>query len=227
MSEHLGESVLAFVTDQMEPGARAAAALHLECCASCLDEVRRVQSAVRALGSWPRQPQLPAAAEQAVLASFGRWTRPSAAGPVRVPRLAALRAAATLILVLAGGAAGYALGFSRSRRAEPVAQAPGPLFLLLLEEQVWPDATRPRTGYIEWARTLREADRLDSAEKLTDEPGWRVDSEGRVTRPESGVRPPNVSGWFLVRAESYEAAIDLAKRGPHLRFGSVLVRQVE
>jgi hypothetical protein len=36
-----------------------------------------------------------------------------------------------------------------------------------------------------------------------------------------------VSGWYVVRARSYEEAIGWARRGPHLAYGSVLVREIE
>jgi hypothetical protein len=69
--------------------------------------------------------------------------------------------------------------------------------------------------------------RFVGAQKLTDEPGYRVQSNGRAVRPERSPRPPNVSGWYIVRARSYEEAIDWARRGPHLAYGSVLVREIE
>jgi hypothetical protein len=69
--------------------------------------------------------------------------------------------------------------------------------------------------------------RFGGAEKLTEEPGFRVDSTGRVERPLASNRPPNVSGWYVVRASSYEDAIAWARRGPHLAYGSVLVREIE
>jgi hypothetical protein len=228
MSEHLGARVVAFVANELEGGARAAAAQHLEGCAECRAEVRRVQAALAALAEWRDPPPLPAPLQQALLTSFAEQTQDSVVRPASVPRAVMVRAAATVVLALVCGLAGYALGRTRGSRPEMITQAPTmPLFMLLLEEQTWPDPTRPRSGYVEWAARLREADRLDRAEKLTDEQGWRIDSQGRVTRPAAGTRPPNVSGWFLVHAENYEAAINLARQGPHLRFGSVLVRQIE
>jgi hypothetical protein len=68
---------------------------------------------------------------------------------------------------------------------------------------------------------------LAGGRKLTDESGWRVNQDGTITRPELGPCSKNVSGWFLVRATNYDEAIDWVRRGPHLRYGGVLVRQVE
>jgi len=225
MSDHLGERVLAFVEGTLDAEGGSAALRHVERCAECRAEVRRVRAALAALAAWPAAPALPHAVQQSLLARYENTVMPRVQ-PAKFPR-AVLQAAATVVLALLCGAAGYALGAARPAAPDAAAPASMPLFMLLLEEHTWPDPSRPRSGYMEWAQSLRAESRLDRGEKLTDEPGWRIDSAGNVTRPAEGTRPTNVSGWFLVRAASYEAAIDLVRQGPHLRYGSVLVRQIE
>jgi hypothetical protein len=102
------------------------------------------------------------------------------------------------------------------------------LFALLLEEPAWPPPEPiARAGYREWLLALTAARSSGGGRKLTDESGWRVNQDGSVTRPELGPCPKNLSGWFLIRASNYDDAINWVRRGPHLRHGGVLVRQVE
>ncbi|MGH7467275.1 MAG: hypothetical protein ACRENP_04745 [Longimicrobiales bacterium] len=223
MSDHLGENSLAYVLGTLNDVERAAAARHLAVCPVCQAEVRQLQLATEALSSWPTEPALPPGLAERMVAH----TRP----PSRLRRAprAWLQIAAVLVLMLATGYAGFRLGTQRAQARLPQTGRDSlPQFLLLLEEFQWPiTGAGQRAGYADWATAVRRSGRMVSAEKLADEPGWRMFPDGQVGRPQPGQRPVNVSGWFLVRAESYDSAFAWVRRGPHLQYGSVLVRQVE
>ncbi len=225
MNDHLGEDALAYVTGELVAQRRAWAEAHLARCAECSAEVRRLRLAAGALAGWPTDPDIPAALAKRIV----QQARPRES-PQRWPARW-LRIAAIVVLMMVSAGIGYRLGgAARARTPAAVVQDSLPSFLLLLEESSWPPvaaAARGRAGYVEWASAIRQTGQFVAGEKLTDEPGWRILSDGSVARPEQSERPPNVSGWFLVRAQNYDAAIEWVRRGPHLRYGSVLVRQVE
>jgi Putative zinc-finger len=218
---HVAEDAIAYLSGQLPRERRAAVEAHLSKCEQCRSEYDTVGVALAALADWPRDPQLPLRLEDRLLSAVRR----------RRPGPWARRIAAVLALALVGGG-----GFAAGRATVPGPNVPVTAgsdttlgtYLLLLEEQEWPQR-RPsgRQGYTAWAQALRAEHRLVSAEKLTDESGFRIQPTGRVLRPEESGCPANVSGWFLLRARTYDDAIALARRGPHLRYGSVLVRQVE
>jgi hypothetical protein len=182
------------------------------------------------VSSWSREPALDAALEERLVRSVrnvrgdepvvsNRWWRSGVA-------------AAALIGVLAG-ALGFGVGRltgagSRSATSTTFA-ADSSLhsYLLLLEEPAWPpEQPLTRNGYGEWARMIAAESRFGGAEKLTEEPGFRVTMAG-AARPVGAERPPNISGWYIVQARSYDEAIEWARRGPHLAYGSILVREIE
>lgn len=218
---HVADEAVAYLSGELAPDRRTAVERHLSVCAQCRAELEMTSLALSALADWPRDPRLSPQLEQRLVAGFGRPR----------PWVLARRLAAVLAFALAGGA-GFAAGRATAPTGDPsgaaLADTTLGTYLLLLEESEWPQR-RPsgREGYAAWARTLRAEHRLVNAEKLTDEPGFRVQPTGRVSRPEESCCPANVSGWFLLRARTYDDAIALARRGPHLRYGSVLVRQVE
>ena len=129
--------------------------------------------------------------------------------PLRRP---AVRIAAALALV----AGGWLLG-----RWTPAA-APGagePYLLVLHEDERFLPARPPAElvrEYTQWAGALRERGALIAAEPLD---GWSAtlprdagsDAEGPALGP--------MTGFFLVRAEDREAAVELAGTHPHLGYG--------
>jgi hypothetical protein len=220
--QHVAEEALAYWSGELGEDRRAVIEAHIASCAECRRELETVRFALSALSAWPREPRLSPELEERLVASARTST-----GPAWLKRIAAV-----LVVALVGGA-GFLAG--RATVAAPIAPAtPAAVdttlnsYLLLLEEPLQP--ARPpvgRDGYRAWAQALRNEHRLVSAEKLTDEPGLRVQSDGRVLAPEESERARHVSGWFLVRARTYDEAVALTRRGPHLRHGSVLVRQVD
>lgn len=130
-------------------------------------------------------------------------------------------------------------------------------FLLLLHDSEATVEAQARVGvdslvaeYAAWAGRLAEAGRLVSAEKLADDGGrWlraAPDAEADpADRPAivaardptgaaggdplpTGATTGVVSGFFLVRAASYEEALALAGESPHLRYGGAIeVREID
>lgn len=250
---HVAERAVAYWTNDVADSERASIDEHLVTCEACRREFESVRVALDALALWPKEPALPAAIAGRIV-DRARVPRaepmaPAQTAPKRkepsvppAPRLAwwTRGRVAAVIAAIACGTGGFILGrVTRAPARVGTAALPAQTataavdstlrpFLLLLEERSWPPP-RPlaRPGYGEWTRAIRAQARFAGAEKLTDEPGYRLESDGRVVRPEGSVRPPNVSGWYVVRARSYEEAIDWARRGPHLAYGSVLVREIE
>ena len=116
----------------------------------------------------------------------------------------------------------------------------GPSFVFVLHG-VWPDAgtlpageaDRRRRQYWDWTSELAAGGQRVAAGDLRWEPGQRlVPQRTAAGTPAAGdpaaVDDPNfVVGMFTVRAESYEAAVELARLCPHLEYGgSVSVRRV-
>jgi hypothetical protein len=226
---HVGERAVAYLTGELSGAERESVRHHLARCAACRTELENVETALGAVASWPSEPTLdPAVEERVVGALRGAARRVAHAHPSwwRSP------VAAAAIVGLVCGSVGFGAGRAtaeRGGRSVAAVSADSSLrsYLLLLEEPVWPPA-RPlaRSGYGEWSRAIASQARFVGAEKLTEEPGFRV-SAAAVARPDGRERPPNVSGWYVLRARSYDEAIDWARRGPHLAYGSVLVREIE
>jgi hypothetical protein len=226
MEEHVAELAEGFWSGTIDADRRKEIEAHLAACRSCREAFDAVGVAVQALTLWDRNPRLAPGLERRLVALTPRvWPR-------RLQHVAALLIVATL------SAAG---GYATARRGGPPRSAPSTsairavavdttlqTYLLLLEESSWPPAVPlARVGYGDWSRGLAAEGRFVDAEKLSEESGFRVAPDGSVTRPEESPRPPNLSGWYLIRARDYDDAIALARRGPHLRHGSVLVRQIE
>jgi hypothetical protein len=231
-SGHVADRATAYLTGELSDAERAVVESHLSDCAECRAGLENVRTALRAVSSWPREPDLAPELENRILRGF-RGSLPAQSGGER--RWRRSRTAAVIVGVLcgslgfaAGRLTGGGTGNSDSAASPAAADSSLRSYLLLLEEPVWPPV-RPlaRSGYGEWARAIAAEARFVGAEKLTEEPGYRVSSAGAVARPDARDRPPNVSGWYVVRARGYEEAIAWARRGPHLAFGSVLVREIE
>jgi hypothetical protein len=93
------------------------------------------------------------------------------------------------------------------------------------------DMQRILEEYRSWAGKLGQAGKLVGGEKLKDE-GGKVMRQDKgqlkvVDGPYSETKEV-VAGYFLIRAENYAQAVELAKDCPHLKYGAKIdVREVD
>jgi hypothetical protein len=84
--------------------------------------------------------------------------------------------------------------------------------------------------YRAWTDRLRAADRLLSSDKLKEEGGKVLSVEkGRlsvVDGPYSEAREV-VGGYMMIRAASYDEAVEIASDCPHLNYGTIAIRQTD
>jgi hypothetical protein len=207
--QHEAPRLLQLLEGTLDPVARREVERHVTSCEQCAEELRLLSAgfaAARSLAAASRPP-----------ASLG--TRLHAALHRRRLRRRALAAAAVGAWLLSSFAA-YRLG---ARSMDDRAIDAAATYALFFIEPDWPPAAPlDRDGYAEHANQLRADDRFGGGEKLTDDAGWLVQSDGRVDPPTM-----NMSGWFLIEALTDDAALDVARRSPHLRWGSILVRKVD
>lgn len=182
------------------------------------DETRGVWDALDGLAPEPLSPsaskRIERALEPALLALATRG------GLIMNARKAL---AAAVVIALAGGAAGFGIG---ATRAEAPAVDHGRQYLLLVHDNEAVERAVQEQGmeaiverYATWARALADDGRLVSAEHLTPTPEWI----GAATPASS-----SISGYFLIRADSREEALDIARRSPHAELGGVVeVRGIE
>jgi hypothetical protein len=79
--------------------------------------------------------------------------------------------------------------------------------------------------YFAWSERLRAAGRLVGGEKLKDGEGKTVRERGGKTAITDGPFSEGkevVGGYFLIRAESYEEALELCRGNPHTKYGGTL-----
>lgn len=215
MATHVSDLMVSYLEDTLGQGARVDFERHVEACDVCAAEFARVEAGYAAAAALLAMEPAMAPALAPALPETNVMARPH-----RVPPLMRLMSAAAITLVAAW------IGFALGRRATGQGSTADGLqaYALLFEEADWPPAgPLQRSGYGDFARALEREGRFGGGEKLTDETGWRVLPSGQAVRPMGS----NFSGWFIVRAEDYAAALDLARRSPHRHWGSVLVRQLE
>ncbi|MBX3174569.1 MAG: hypothetical protein KF709_09140 [Gemmatimonadaceae bacterium] len=196
---------------------RSAVDAHLAGCAECRGEWKQMQAADAALRSWGDVPAPPAA-------------------PAPVPRPLAPRA--VWPRMLAAGLVGLVLGaagVSRFTPPPPLPPAPAPdtrsVYALFLEEPLVPDApsyAQMRPGYVPWMDSLDAAGVFAGGARFDGSAGWFV-APGGAAMPlgelPAGTRhEATYSGFFLVRANSYAEAVEIARHSPHLDYGGILVR---
>ena len=153
-------------------------------------------------------------------------------------------AAAAVLALVAGAAAGFGIGTTRASTTsdgattagssstterpthEEGATVNGSRYLLLVRDTEAVGQAIEEHGmdaivqeYGGWAGSLAEEGRLVAAEKLTDTPRWVGDEAPGAS---------DISGFFLITAASEAEALEVARNSPHARYGGVLeVREVE
>jgi hypothetical protein len=163
-----------------------------------------------ALDSLAREVTPPDGLEDRVAADL----RAAGAFTPRRPRSRAWAVAVAAAVLL------FAAGFATARMASRSDDSTTPRFLLLLyggDTTSAADLAARVAEYGAWADAEEDAGRLVVAEKL--------DSGRLVLGPESRVPPADTepSGFFLIRAESLDAARAAATSNPHLRYGGTIV----
>jgi len=84
--------------------------------------------------------------------------------------------------------------------------------------------------YTVWSDELAERGKLVGSNKLTDGEGRvvrRVDDKVRVLDGPFSESKEIVGGYFTVRADSYDEALEIAESCPHLEFGPIEIREIE
>ncbi len=85
--------------------------------------------------------------------------------------------------------------------------------------------------YKSWAGELAKRERLVAGEKLADEPGKLLSTSGEqvaVVDASWTGKDDIVTGFFQIRAESYEEAIEISRTCPHVRYGKhIELRQID
>lgn len=83
--------------------------------------------------------------------------------------------------------------------------------------------------YSDWAGKLGREGKLKGGEKLAWEPGKHLRKEGNriaIDGPFAETKEM-VSGFFLIEAPDYSAAVEIAKTCPHLDYGTMVVHQID
>ncbi len=166
-----------------------------------------------------------------------------ASGPARATRRASLwwaaAAAAATLAITVPVTRYYAAREAQDMLADAALgrpASPEPSFVLVLQGR-WPDAAaigpderaRRAAEYWAWTSSLAIEGVLVAAGDLRWEPGQALAPAGReVPVGDASVdRPDFLVGMLAVRVGSYDAAVALARRCPHLRYGgSISIRQV-
>ncbi|HEX5214930.1 MAG TPA: YciI family protein [Vicinamibacterales bacterium] len=129
---------------------------------------------------------------------------------------------AAAMLLIAGG---FFAGRLRAPAVAPPAETRGQQYLLLLygAPSATPDIERARVAeYGNWARAEAAAGRLIMGERLGDN---RAVLGSDTAAPPASHEP---SGFFLIRAATFEEASRTAARCPHVAHGgTVVVRRIE
>ncbi|MEQ8316652.1 MAG: YciI family protein [Phycisphaerales bacterium] len=85
--------------------------------------------------------------------------------------------------------------------------------------------------YGAWAQQLGQAGKLAAGEKLADEGGKVLTRNGAgvtVTDGPFAESKEVLGGFFIVNAESYDEAVEIARHSPHAKYGCAThVRQID
>lgn len=216
--ESANDLVIDSLMDNLEPATAHELEQHLRSCSKCSDEAARMRQLWDDIaGVAVPEPRSDA------LVRFGR--RLERRRPAWGRRT--LQVAAAVTLLVTGVVAGQFWTGIGPEVPSTTAQS-GNEFLLLIRggdlSEGLPEAQLV-AEYGQWADRMAEQGRLVSAEKLVDDGGEWVSTNARL--PNEPIRQP-VEGFFLVKADSYEQAVALARGHPHVAYGGTIeVRAVD
>lgn len=182
---------------------------HLASCPECSAAAEELAALWRELGHLPPHP-----VDDGRIAELVRKGRRLLPSRNRRRWVAGFAYAAVL---LAGVLIGYQLDVAASGTN-------GDSYLLLLHESPTSDSAALVEEYRVWARRLAESGRLIGAEKLANDGGrWVAPKDAPPIRSAAVI-----GGYFVVRAASYDEAVQLARSGPHVRNGGIVeVRAID
>jgi hypothetical protein len=210
-----------------------AALRHRETCDACRAEFESLGATVEALNRWPE------AKSSGDDTTWHQWPDLRVRSGARLRRLWApivtgAIAAALFFAVLVAARAQVRVEDGRWSLAFADRPAPGPIaderdeFMLLLyqrpavRDEPSTDTAAIVSEYRAWAAGLRDQGRLRAGEKLDADDGWAIGAieEERAAGTESFRPGPLVlAGFFIVKADSYDGAADIARTCPHLKYG--------
>ena len=204
--------------DDLNPQDAERLEAHLASCGQCAATAAEMRRLWNGLG----QLALPAPPNPESMVRFGRQLERSRQRPAWAT---GLKAAAVVGLLLTGAALGRLLGGEAPDVTE--IQAGSDYILLVRGDE--PDRRFPEAQlvaeYRAWANDLASRGALVGGEKLADDSGRWVSTAERSAEE---LHRSNVSGFFLIRASSYEEAMDLARQSPHVAYGGILeVRAID
>ncbi len=179
-----------------------------------------------AIARLPREALPPPALEDATVASL------LSSGLLRPPRRSrrvlewGLAAAAAIALFVGG----YFTGLGERGTTAPEL----PRFLLLLYEgpeyrntPPGREAERVRE-YGQWAAERGALGQLESGEKLSDDVGLTIETDGSVSSVPPSSSETRLAGFFMIRAPDDRSALEIARTCPHVRYGgSIVIREID
>ncbi|NNE07949.1 MAG: transcription initiation protein [Gemmatimonadetes bacterium] len=84
--------------------------------------------------------------------------------------------------------------------------------------------------YTEWSRKMGQAEIVVDGWKLTNEGGKHLVAKGgkvAVTDGPYSEAKEILAGLFLIQARDYDHAAEVAQSCPHMKFGRIVIRQVD
>jgi len=215
-----------------EPASRAEAAAHAESCAACR---AFAEAAARLRGDLELEREVITRGEAGEADGSGARTTVRLAAAGRWRRVAA----ALLWLAVGAGIGAFAATRGMTRSAAPAPPTAEPrddsprYFLAMLErfsKPLAPPPTAPASAdteerivgeYVAWARSMQERGILVDADRLSDESyAYLHVRDGKVEVEDDLLDGgSHLGGYFLVRAKDLDAAIELARQSPHLKYG--------
>lgn len=220
---------------------------HLADCAACMAEYTSLRRTMELLDRWPAvESNLDVRSMMRRLGSLpGR--QQNLPGPWRQTwRPALLGAAATLLLLVSVVGLGANIRFAEGRLAITFPRQPIPNrpetnmseFVLVLHEdpRKFVDLPPDRLGeviaeYSGWAADIGQKGHLINGHKLVDDGGrilTRANGEVKVAMGDPLGAAESIGGFFQIKAQSYDQAVEITKTCPHLKYGGrIELRQIQ
>lgn len=205
--------------DRLDPEEGTALEQHLASCSQCAADAEQMRSMWQGLEDVT--PPIPSGE---TFIRFGRRLERSR----RSVWSTGLKAAAGIALLLGGAFIGRLTGSDVTPAGVRDVQAPTQSYLLVIRgnepNRRFPD-TPLMPAYRAWEGDLERQGILVAAEKLRDDGGRWVND---LAPADDATDALAVRGFFLIRAESYEDAVLVARESPHIAYGGTIeVRQIE